>query len=119
MTDLALTSAGSLDLHGPAEARLRQAAKGFEGLFLRELFKGLENAPEDSLIEDSAASQQYKQLFHGALSEQAAGGIGIADLVYRELSARLAAEKGTGGMERRLREAGHEPPAPGPRPAAP
>ena len=114
MTDLALTAAGHLpDAHAPVEARLRQAAKGFEGVFLRELFKGLENEDaEGGLVEDSAASQQYKQLFHGALSEEAAGGMGIADIVYKELSARLAADrKQAGAMEQRLRGVTHEPPA--------
>ena len=98
MTDLALTSAGHLsDAKAPVEARLRQAAKGFEGVFLRELFKGLENEEEGGgLTEDSAASQQYRQLFHGALSEQAAGGMGIADMVYKELAGRLATQRKPG-----------------------
>ena len=95
MTDLALTAAGRLnDAKAPAEARLRQVAKGFEGVFLRELFKGLETQDgQDGLVEDSAASQQYRQLFHGALSEQASGGMGIADIVFKELAGKLATEK--------------------------
>ena len=116
MTDLALTAAGRLnDAKAPAEARLRQVAKGFEGVFLRELFKGLETQDgQDGLVEDSAASQQYRQLFHGALSEQASGGMGIADIVFKELVGELGlTELGIPGSQPVL--AGTQgPPASGP-----
>ena len=72
------------------DPKLKQVAKQFEAIFLNELFKGLEKPPDDgeeSLLGDSQASQTFNQLHHQALSDQAAGGIGIADLLYRKLLA--------------------------------
>lgn len=71
------------------DPRLKKVARQFEGIFLQELFKGLEREPEEGdLLGDSQASQMFNQLHHQALSDQAAGGsgaLGIADLLYRKL----------------------------------
>ena len=72
------------------DPKLKQVAKQFEAIFLNELFKGLQKPPndgEESLLGVSQASQTFNQLHHQALSDQAAGGIGIADLLYRKLVA--------------------------------
>lgn len=93
MSDLAITAAGRLDRRASPETQLRQVARQFEAVFLRELMKPLEQADEGEggLLDDSQASQQYRGLFNGALAEQAAGGIGVADTLVRELSLRRAA----------------------------
>jgi Rod binding domain-containing protein len=76
----------------PVDAKLKQVARQFEGIFLQELFKGLEKEPEEGdLLGDSQASQTFSQLHHQALSDQAAGGMGIADLLYRDLLAKKGA----------------------------
>ncbi|MCK6488519.1 MAG: rod-binding protein [Planctomycetes bacterium] len=97
MSDLAITAAGRIDRRAPAETQLRQVARQFEAVFVRELMKPLEQADEGEggLFDDSQASQQYRGLFHGALSEQAAGGIGVADTLVRELSLHRAAVRTT------------------------
>jgi Rod binding domain-containing protein len=77
----------------PQNTKLKQVARQFEGIFLQELFKGLEKEPEDDdLMGNSQASQTFNELHHQALSDQAAGGMGIADLLYRNL---LAQQRGT------------------------
>lgn len=75
------------------DPKLKKVAQQFEGIFLQELFKGLEHEPEEGDIQgDSQASQTFSQLHHQALSDQAAGGMGIADLVYHQ---QLANQKRT------------------------
>jgi len=71
------------------KVKLKKVAQQFEGIFLQELFKGLEHEPEEGdLLGDSQASQMFNQLHHQALSDKAAGGMGIADLMYQELAAK-------------------------------
>ncbi len=91
MSDLSLTSAGrlpSVSLDDPK--RLRAAAIQFEAAFLQELFKPLADNPLDDqpLFGGDSATAKFKSLYHQGLSEQAAGGLGIADLVFQELAVR-------------------------------
>ena len=79
------------------KAKLKKVAQQFEGIFLQELFKGLEKEPEEGdLFGDSQASQMFNQLHHQALSEKAAGGMGIADLMYQELAAKAGIKPANG-----------------------
>ncbi len=72
-----------------SKSKLKKVAQQFEGIFLQELFKGLEHEPEEGdLLGDSQASQMFNQLHHQALSDKAAGGMGIADMMYKELAAK-------------------------------
>jgi Rod binding domain-containing protein len=91
MSDLAITSDGSLGAPGGNDtARLKRAAAQFEAAFLELLFKDLEERPIDDepLLGGDSATSQFKGLHHRGLSERAAGGLGIADLVFKELSVR-------------------------------
>ena len=79
------------------KAKLKKVAQQFEGIFLQELFKGLEHEPEEGdLFGDSQASQMFNQLHHQALSDKAAGGMGIADLMYQELAAKAGIRPANG-----------------------
>jgi peptidoglycan hydrolase FlgJ len=76
---------------GASDEKLHQVAKQFEALFLRELFKGLQKSPEEaqeSLFGGSQASQTFDELHHQALADEAAGGLGIAAMVYQQLKNR-------------------------------
>ncbi len=91
MSDLALTSAGGLSSRGKGDvARLHQAAAQFEAAFLQQLFQQMEDNPidDDPLFGGDSATNQFKSLYHRGLSEQAAGGLGIAEMVFKELSMR-------------------------------
>jgi Rod binding domain-containing protein len=88
MTDLAITRDGQLG--GPGDdpqARLRHAAGQFEASFMQLLFQTQDEASAEDppLLGGSAADQQFKELFRSALSERAAGHLGIADLLVRQL----------------------------------
>lgn len=96
MSDLSLTAAGRIDPGGNHEPkRLRQAADQFEAAFLQQLLKPLDESTVDDepLIGGDSATNAYKGLYHRALSEQSAGGLGIADVVFNELSARAGLPK--------------------------
>ena len=91
MSDLSLTAAGRVPLAARDETqRLRAAAIQFEATFIQELFKPLAEGSLDDqpIIGGDPATAKFKGLYHQGLSEQAAGGLGIADLVFRELSVR-------------------------------
>lgn len=91
MSDLPLTIPGALPgPGGDQRERLQKAADQFEVEFVRLLFKELERTPIDDepLLGEDPGSKQFTQLFHDGLGERAAGGLGIADLVFRELSAK-------------------------------
>lgn len=91
MADLAVTRAGALNASDPVE-RLRQAADGFESFFVRELLRSAEGtgplaAEREGLLSDSKALQQYRSLLYDGLAEEAAGGLGIADVIVNSMLA--------------------------------
>lgn len=80
-------------------AGLRKAAEQLEGQFVRLLFAQMgkvDLAGEDAPFGNSQAEQQFRDLLHDALSERAAGGLGIADAIVRQLSARAGFERSQG-----------------------
>ncbi len=95
-----VTSVQPLPGDTPEHAKLKKVAKQFEGIFLQELFKGLEKEPGegDELLGDSQASQTFSQLHHQALSDEAAGGMGIADILYHNLLAQQPRAKPAAGV---------------------
>lgn len=96
MSDLSLTIGSGLPgPGGDQRERLKKAATQFEVEFVRLLFKDLEKTPIDDepLLGEDPGSKQFTQLYHDSLGERAAGGLGIADLVFRELSARAGIDQ--------------------------
>lgn len=89
MPDLSITNEGRLlnaDQASPRK-RLEQACNQFEQAFVAMVMKR-EDLDDDPLIDGDPASRQYKDLMNTGLSEKAAGHLGIADLLMRELGAR-------------------------------
>jgi len=89
--DLAITQAGRLDA-GDRIERLRQAAAGFESFFVREILRSAEGTgplagEREGLFAESKALQQYRSLFYDGMAEEAAGGMGIADMIVSHLLA--------------------------------
>jgi len=88
--DLAIGDGGMSQAADPTK-RLRLAANQLEGMFIKMLFERVEAgslAGEDSPFGSSPAEQQYRQLFHGALSERSAGSMGLADTIFHQLAVR-------------------------------
>ena len=93
MSDLSITGEGRLTAAGDDQrARLKRVAAQFEGTFIQLIFKTADDAKVDDepLLGGEAADEQFRQLHQTALSERSAGHLGIADLVFHELSARTA-----------------------------
>lgn len=87
------TRAGS-----PAESReeaLRRASREFESLFVAELLKIANPNGLGGLFGQSAGSRLYAGMFQETLARQISegGGIGLADLIYRDLAATYGQEE--------------------------
>ena len=96
--DLALTPNGALPNTGTYDARLKQAAGQFEAYFLGEILKHAEPEPgAEGLLDGDSSSTTYRQLYHGALAEQASGGLGIADLLIGELATKIKVQPPVAG----------------------
>lgn len=66
------------------EARLREAAKQFEGLFVQTLLKSMRGTvPMSDLIDNSGEIETYRQLLDEEMAQNIGGqgGLGIADLI--------------------------------------
>jgi Rod binding domain-containing protein len=91
MSDLSVTSEGRLpSINQDDKSRLKQAAKQFEASFIDLLFKDLERRTIDDepILGGDNATEQFTGLLHRGLSERSAGGLGIADMVMREMATR-------------------------------
>lgn len=87
------------------EAKLREACQGFESVFISQLFKEMRaTVPKDGMLHGHYEDQYYS-MFDKAMSDKMAadGGIGLADMMYRQLKGRVlskdaAAKAGPGDV---------------------
>jgi len=73
------------------EAKLREACQGFESVFLSKLFSEMRSTiPKDGLLHGQY-EEQYYSMFDKALCDKMSesGGIGLADMMYRQLKGRV------------------------------
>lgn len=73
------------------EQQLKKACADFEAVILNMMYKQMKaTIPESSLIEKSTATEIYESMLDDKLVEEAAknGGIGLADVLYKQLSSR-------------------------------
>ena len=78
------------------EAKLREACQGFESVFISQLFKEMRaTVPKDGLLHGHYEDQYYS-MFDKAMCDKLAadGGIGLADMMYRQLKGQVL-PKGT------------------------
>jgi|GEM_PF-947642 len=83
--------AGSGGAAGDGDAALREAVREFEALFIHHIIKGMRRTvPEGGLFEKSFAREVYEDMMdqETAKSMASAGGIGLADLLYDQLSGK-------------------------------
>ena len=78
---------------------MHKAATQFEAAFLQQLFQQMEDNPIDDepIFGGDSATNQFKSLYHQGLSEQAAGSLGVSEMVFKELSARAGLPKTADG----------------------
>lgn len=100
--DLSATSPKLMDIAAPEavalrqEARLQEACKGFEALFMNEMLKSARNTSfEDSLVE-SSATQSTRAMLDTKLSEITSGqaGLGLGDAIYRQFAGKTQFTQG-------------------------
>lgn len=70
--------------------RLMEACKDFEGILLQMLFKEMKKTvPESTLTKKSYAREIFEEMLDEELMNNARGTLGIADVLYKQLSANL------------------------------
>ncbi len=73
------------------EKKLREACQGFESVFISKLFAQMRaTVPKDGLLH-GRYEDQYYSMFDKAMSDKLAadGGIGLADMMYRQLKGKV------------------------------
>ncbi len=84
------------------EANIRKVAQEFESLFLNEMLKSMRSANEalgDGNFMNSQTTKQYQDMYDQQLSvslSKNAGGIGLADVLVRQLSKMKQGSRGNG-----------------------
>ena len=88
MTDLSVSRAGAMNQqNSDHEQKLQQAAAQFEAIFINQLMKQGKafGNDEGAIFGNSPAERNFQELLNNALSEGAAGGIGISDTILDQL----------------------------------
>jgi Rod binding domain-containing protein len=83
----------------PVHAKLRQAADGLNGMFIRQLFSAMRaTVPSDADGLGSAGNTMFTQMLDDTVADRAATQMrhGLGDAIYRELCARLTSAGGSG-----------------------
>lgn len=76
------------------EKRLKDACEGFESMLLSIMYKEMRNTvPKNQLFGDDNAHEIWQSMLDTAMMEEAAksGGIGLADLLYKQLAPQVLA----------------------------
>ena len=73
------------------EKQLREACEGFEAVFLQKIWEQMRQGIPKSGLMESRDQEMYQSLFDVELSKKmaSAGGIGLADMLYEQLNAKL------------------------------
>ena len=78
------------------DKELKEACKGFEAMFLSMMYKEMRaTVPENTLFGKSNAEKIFEDMRDNEMMKNVAdsGGIGLADMMYRQLSPQLKAQK--------------------------
>lgn len=76
------------------EARLREAARQMEGVFVQEMFKAMrETVPQDGILSASAGEDMFRSMFDEHVAMQLPAQLdderGLSAALYRQLRERL------------------------------
>lgn len=98
-TDLNRLSQLKVGKQRDSEGNIRKVAQEFESLFLNEMLKSMRSANEalgEGNFMNSETTKQYQDMYDQQLSvslSKQAGGVGLADVLVRQLSPKHAAAK--------------------------
>jgi Rod binding domain-containing protein len=91
----ALRNSSAAQPDGPVDPKALKAAKDFEAIFLRTLLSSLEKTTSinGGAAKPTTGQSTYGSMVVGALADNisANGGIGLADIVAKSLSAHITA----------------------------
>ena len=82
-------SAARKAANGRDDTELRNACVKFEEIFLQMMYKNMKNTvPKSGLVSKGLANNVFESMLDEKLMEEAsqAGGIGLADVLYRQLA---------------------------------
>ena len=91
------TGAGTVSSPGAEEKKLRKACQDMEAVFLNMLMSQMRaTIPKDPLLGDSNAKNIIQSMLDTEMTKDMAkaGGVGLADMLYRQLAPNLGAPKG-------------------------
>lgn len=75
------------------EEKLKQACVEFESYFINMMFKSMRNTiiSSDGILKKSNAEKIFQEMLDEEMSKDVAksGGIGLADMIYKELSSKV------------------------------
>ena len=74
------------------ERKIRKISQEFEAIFLSFMLKGMrKSVPEGGVLSPGAVHDLYRQMFDEEIGRSLAksGGVGLADVIYRELSTNI------------------------------
>lgn len=84
-------------LDDPAyQKKLKDACKGFESMFIQMMWKEMrKTVPENSLFGESDGEKIFRDMLDTEMSDRMseAGGLGLADVMYKQLTAQYQAHK--------------------------
>jgi flagellar protein FlgJ len=85
------TAATTGQPYSQAKADLEKAAKAFEAIFMRQMIGAMRQASLDEGLSDSSASLQFRDMADARTADSLAetGGMGIAELLVKQLGAKL------------------------------
>ena len=81
------------------QEKLREACEGFESVFLQKMWEQMRKTVSKEGYLHSKDEETYQSLFDVELSKKmsAAGGIGLADMLYQQLSQQMEHKTRSGG----------------------
>ena len=92
-----LQAAQKNTLDDPAyQKKLKDACKGFESMFIQLMWKEMrKTVPENSLFGESNGEKIFRDMLDTEMSDRMseAGGLGLADVMYKQLTAQYQAHK--------------------------
>lgn len=92
-----LQAAQKNTLDDPAyQKKLKDACKGFESMFIQMMWKEMrKTVPENSLFGEFDGEKIFRDMLDTEMSDRMseAGGLGLADVMYKQLTAQYQAHK--------------------------
>lgn len=92
-----LSKAQKNTMDDPAyQKKLKDACRGFESMFMQMMWKEMRGTvPENSLFGESQGEKIFKDMLDTEMVDRMseAGGVGLADMMYKQLTAQYQAKK--------------------------